>query len=565
MRYTLCGIIFLAAATARADLTPTEIGIIGRAGSAESRRLAEHYAAARGVPQSQIYYGDIPAVDELPRAVWDSRVRPAIRAWLHNGGLEAKIRCLVTLRDIPLKIGRRDANDPAVKARQEFFAAARESRVKAITELIKAFQAIAPDAQPLASPPPLSAAAPLTQLTEALEVAVIDARQRLLKAPADTQRGGNRAMEQAFMAGSGLSRFVRSFDLRPERSGTPPSAVAQIQFWRGEVAGLEQGLQAVLSLPAAVERDVQALRLVQTLHGLIGAVQWIDGERQVLEKNETYASFDSELSLVYWSDYPLYRWQPNLLYYENHYGAHRPTLMVSRLAAPTMAQTLKLIDTAIAVEQTGLTGKVYLDARGIAYDPQSNRRDGYGQFDQSLRDLAARLKAHTSLQVILDDKAELFPPGSCPDAALYCGWYSLGQYIDAFTWRPGAVGYHLASMEAQTLTTPGNPVWCNAMLERGVCATLGPVYEPYIETFPLPDDFFSVLLTGRYTLAETFYRTNPFNSWVMVLVGDPLYSPFKNHPMLRESDLPERIKNASATGLPSASAKPTEGQSPKKP
>ena len=137
MRYTLCGIIFLAAATARADLTPTEIGIIGRAGSAESRRLAEHYAAARGVPQSQIYYGDIPAVDELPRAVWDSRVRPAIRAWLHNGGLEAKIRCLVTLRDIPLKIGRRDANDPAVKARQEFFAAARESRVKAITELIK--------------------------------------------------------------------------------------------------------------------------------------------------------------------------------------------------------------------------------------------------------------------------------------------------------------------------------------------------------------------------------------------------------------------------------------------
>ena len=64
---------------------------------------------------------------------------------------------------------------------------------------------------------------------------------------------------------------------------------------------------------------------------------------------------------------------------------------------------------------------------------------------------------------------------------------------------------------------------------------------------------------------ETYYRTNPFNSWVMVLVGDPLYNPFKNRPMLRENDLPERMKNASAVGAPAAMAKPSEGQSPQKP
>jgi uncharacterized protein (TIGR03790 family) len=239
--------------------------------------------------------------------------------------------------------------------------------------------------------------------------------------------------------------------------------------------------------------------------------------------------------------------------------------MVSRLAAPTMAQTLKLIDAAIEVEKTGLTGTVYLDARGMSSNPQGDPRGSYAQYDQSLRDLAARLKAHTSLKVVLDDKAELFPPGSCPDAALYCGWYSLGKYIDAFTWHPGAVGYHLASMEAQTLTTPGNPVWCNAMLERGVCATLGPVYEPYLVAFPLPDDFFSLLLTGRYTLAETYYRTNPYNSWVMVLVGDPLYNPFKQHPMLAENDLPERIRSATAIEVPPAVAKPDESRLPQKP
>jgi uncharacterized protein (TIGR03790 family) len=130
---------------------------------------------------------------------------------------------------------------------------------------------------------------------------------------------------------------------------------------------------------------------------------------------------------------------------------------------------------------------------------------------------------------------------------LYCGWYSPGKYVEAFTWIPGAVGYHMADSEAQTLTTPGSKVWCNAMLERGVCATLGPVYtQPHTGAFPLPDDFFSLLLTGRSTLAETYYRTAPLASWVMVLVGDPLYNPFKSKPELSESDLPERLRPPSA-------------------
>jgi hypothetical protein len=82
------------------------------------------------------------------------------------------------------------------------------------------------------------------------------------------------------------------------------------------------------------------------------------------------------------------------------------------------------------------------------------------------------------------------------------------------------------------------------MLERGVVATLGPTFEHYLAAFPLPDDFFPLLLTGRYTLVETYYRTVPFCSWAMVLVGDPLYNPFKNQPLLDESALPERMKTA---------------------
>ncbi len=157
-----------------------------------------------------------------------------------------------------------------------------------------------------------------------------------------------------------------------------------------------------------------------------------------------------------------------------------------------------------------------------------------------------RARKHTKLEVVLDNAQPLFPPDSCPDAALYCGWYSLGKYVDAFRWSPGAIGYHIASSEAVDLYSAGSTLWCPAMLERGVVATLGPTFEPYLAAFPLPDEFFSLLLTGESTLAEAYWRTTPFVSWAMVLVGDPLYSPFKNHPALAPSALPDRVKAAAA-------------------
>jgi len=97
---------------------------------------------------------------------------------------------------------------------------------------------------------------------------------------------------------------------------------------------------------------------------------------------------------------------------------------------------------------------------------------------------------------------------------------------------------------------PGGKVWCNAMLEDGMTATLGPMHEPYLAAFPLPDDFFPLLLTGRYTLVEVYYRTKPFNSWPMVLVGDPMYNPFKKTPPLKEENLPERMRSGAAEPLP---------------
>jgi hypothetical protein len=51
-----------------------------------------------------------------------------------------------------------------------------------------------------------------------------------------------------------------------------------------------------------------------------------------------------------------------------------------------------------------------------------------------------------------------------------------------------------------------------------------------------------VLLSGKYTLVETYYRTTPFNSWVMTLVGDPLYNPFKNSSPFEGQTLPPELR-----------------------
>jgi len=131
------------------------------------------------------------------------------------------------------------------------------------------------------------------------------------------------------------------------------------------------------------------------------------------------------------------------------------------------------------------------------------------------------------MPVVLNDKQELFQPGDAPNAAIYCGWYSVRKYVDAFDFVDGAVGFHIASFEAQNLHDPKSSNWCAAMLRDGITATLGAVAEPYLHTFPEPKAFFTELFNDN-RLAEAYYKTKPFNSWQLVLIGDPLYRPFKN-------------------------------------
>ncbi len=274
-------------------------------------------------------------------------------------------------------------------------------------------------------------------------------------------------------------------------------------------------------------------KLRRKIDELTSEKRMIDFKLKSLTGSDTAAAVDSELALLLSPPYSLTAWQPNphALFYDGEKNGREDILIVSRLDAPTPELTLGLIRTSIEVEKTGLAGNVYLDARGLT------GKSAYAKFDEEIRRTAQVLKPGL-MPVVIDNRPELFGPGEAPSAALYCGWYSLGKYVDSFEWSKGAVGYHVASSEAVSIHHPKSGHWVKNMMERGVVASIGPVSEPYLMAFPYPSLFFQLLMSGQYTLAEVFALTNPLLSWRMILIGDPLYNPFKNNPALNLSNLP---------------------------
>jgi uncharacterized protein (TIGR03790 family) len=145
-----------------------------------------------------------------------------------------------------------------------------------------------------------------------------------------------------------------------------------------------------------------------------------------------------------------------------------------------------------------LTGTACFDARWTRRTgDQLKGLQGYRLFDHYIHLAADRVAKSGRFKVVLDDQQALLKSGECPDTAFYVGWYSLRKYVDAFAWKPGSVGYHIASFECETLRKEGSTVWCKRMLEEGIAATIGPVAEPYVETFPIPEVFFGLLVLKR--------------------------------------------------------------------
>ncbi len=196
-------------------------------------------------------------------------------------------------------------------------------------------------------------------------------------------------------------------------------------------------------------------------------------------------------------------------------------LLVCRLDAPTAETVRRMIDDSLAAERTGLYGWAYIDRRSI---PESGYREG----DEWMQ-TAATDCWNEGVPVIPDNVPEIFPAGfPVTDAALYYGWYAWGvsgaMASPTANFRPGAVAVHIHSFSANTLRDP-TKAWVAPLVSMGAAASLGNVYEPYLDLTVHLDVFNERLLKG-FTLAESAYSGLKVLSWMNVVVGDPLYRPF---------------------------------------
>ena len=194
-------------------------------------------------------------------------------------------------------------------------------------------------------------------------------------------------------------------------------------------------------------------------------------------------------------------------------------LLVCRLDAPTPEIVRRMIDDGLAAEREGLYGWAYIDRRSI---PESGYREG----DDWLQ-IAAAECWNRGIPVILDNMPDIFPAGfPVKEAALYYGWYAWAVQgaMASPAFQRGAVAVHIHSFSAASLRDP-NANWTAPLLARGAAASLGNVYEPYLDLTAHLDVLNDRLLNG-FTMAESAYMSLKALSWMNTVVADPLYRPF---------------------------------------
>jgi uncharacterized protein (TIGR03790 family) len=243
------------------------------------------------------------------------------------------------------------------------------------------------------------------------------------------------------------------------------------------------------------------------------------------------AAVDNELALLPVFGLPLGGYVPNM-FFDNQVsgikhvgpGLARTMVLVTRLDGPTVADVRRMIDDTLEAEQHRLAGLAVVDSRGF-----TDVKNGYTSGDNWLRS-ARDMLVKDGWEVKFDDKPDVLPATDpLNHVALYLGWYhdgAIGPWItspDRFV--PGAIAYHLHSFSATTVRS-ATSAWVGPLIAHGADATMGMVYEPYLALTPHEDIFTRRLLQGDY-FAEAAYASERALSWMLTVVGDPLYRPFR--------------------------------------
>jgi uncharacterized protein (TIGR03790 family) len=534
-------------------LDASEIALIVNSNEPQGKELAQFYAQARHIPDNRILELSLPTSEEMSFEQYEDTVVPQVREFLRTGHLEQQVKCFVTFYGVPIRIAARVLT--LEQSREQ--SGLRQELLKAVPHVaapVQELEKLAAQLNPDFNPKIGGSFDEMTQRAEAAIKEIIEQIRTVSDARRRTEILGGlyAAMQPLIGQPAQINRVAIDEALKavPSTSSTDPTTKpATKPVNTTELQAIKDDYQNALKTAAVLEQrrfDPRArgeLRLLVFKHfGAFAYVHLLQDQVGYLETKDTGAAFDNELSLVHWTAYPRTGWWDNPLYYASKRQRGHITYMVMRLDAPQPAQVKDIITASIQAETDGLKGKVVIDSRGIQLGHEKEAEAGLASYDQALRDLADLISTHTKLELLADDKPEVLPANSADNVALYCGWYSLRSYIHECKFNPGAVAYHIASYEMISLHDPNETGWVAGLLKDGVAATVGPVSEPRLGGFPKPDEFFPLLLTGKLTLAEIYWKTTRMTSWMMDAIGDPLYTPYKNNPALAVEDLPKPLQ-----------------------
>ena len=199
--------------------------------------------------------------------------------------------------------------------------------------------------------------------------------------------------------------------------------------------------------------------------------------------------------------------------------------LVTRLDGPTVTSAINLARRAINVEANRSFG-----ARGFArFDLNPVDGELADRMNAAILLNYRLLRRQSRLQgrIGLPEKTTLpiYRPGAGYNTFFYLGWGAKEYRSDVFSWVQGAVGVCLDARTAPSLRDTETS-WVAAAVDAGIGGTIGSVADPG------PLDYLSVAELYRYlhegyTWAEAAYMCISHLSWQMVVIGDPLYTPFK--------------------------------------
>ncbi|HEY1628350.1 MAG TPA: TIGR03790 family protein, partial [Tepidisphaeraceae bacterium] len=460
--------------------------------------------------------------EEMPFDRYERDVVPLVRQFLVEHGLQDKVRCLVTFYGIPLRISDRVDNAFEIVELSRLRAQSQQANAR-IAELITNMEVHAGELDP--SFKPLTADASLESLRHRGDSALHSIATVAAAMPDPQQQLKVENYLQKIK-----SLITEPVDLDQPSTTAPATEPAD--------ASSMQHLVARQFDPAARKQ----LRRLAAQKGIMQYALMLESQIDYFNTKATGSAVDNELACLWWTMYSRSQWQLNPLDVHFRHENSLKTMMVMRLDAPTPQMVRDLITNSIATENDGLKGKIVVDARGISPSDRNGKPDAYGMFDERLRRLASLIQEKTQMPLLFDDKPEVLGVGAADDVALYCGWYSVHNYVPSMRFNRGAVGYHVASFELLSLHDPHETGWVRGLMYAGVVGTLGPVAEPYLHSFPPPDEFFPLLMSGKLTLAEVYWTTTPCVSWMQSCIGDPLYKPYAKHPLMKMQDLPETLR-----------------------